>query len=82
MATFAINSKKHGKISFFMPNNGGYVRLESDAKPGTLGDQICEGGHFLGDTIFATEKSFESICKKWHRQRMAAIKEYDDAYEK
>jgi hypothetical protein len=80
MATFTINSKKHGEISFFMPNNGGYIRLESSGKNGTLGAQICSGGKFIGNTISATEASFEETCKKWHRQRMSAIKEYDENY--
>lgn len=80
MANFEITSRTHGTISFFMPDNGGYVRLESVGNSGTLGKQICTGGDFMGSTISATPATFESACRRWHKQRLAAIREYGMEY--
>jgi len=80
MTNFTINSRAHGQISFFMPNGGGYVRLESSGKPGTLGKQLCAGGDFMGSTISATPETFERACRRWHKQRLAAIREFGMEY--
>jgi hypothetical protein len=54
-------------FSFWAPDSGGYVRLESDGKIGTLGRQICDGGCFSGDTVRATPENFKSTCRRWYR---------------
>ena len=71
MTRLVIKSRILGEQSFFMPDNGGYIRLESEGRSGTLGAQICEGGTFRGDTISASPTTFESECRKWHRTRLA-----------
>lgn len=80
MTNFTINSREFGKISFFMPSDGGHVFLESKGKPGTLGQQICRGGRCSGSTIRATPETFEAICRAWHRKHMAACREYGLEY--
>ena len=62
-------------FKFFMPSGGGYIRLESDTKCGTLALQICEGGGFRGATVLSSPATFERDCKKWVRQnkRNAAL---------
>lgn len=73
--TMKIKSKILQKtFSFWMPNNGGYVYLESTGNPGTLGKQICSGGGFTGNTLSAYCKSgFESTCRKWYRRYIRDI---------
>lgn len=80
MANFIIKSREYGEISFFMPTDGGYVHLESSGKPGTLGKQICKGGDFMGSTLSATPETFEAVCRRWHRQRMAYVREWGFEY--
>ena len=55
---FTIKSRKTGEIfSFYAPDNGGYVHLESPGRPGSTGAQICGGGGFMA-----------SVARKWYRQ--------------
>ena len=54
-------------FEFWAPEQGGYVRLESRGKSGTLGQQICEGGGFSGGTISATPENFDRVCRSWYR---------------
>jgi hypothetical protein len=63
-----IKSRKTGEtFDFWAPDNGGYVRLESDGREGTLGYQICSGGGFTGSTISCTQDSFKTDCRRWYR---------------
>ena len=62
-------------FEFWAPDNGGYVRLESDGKSGTLGQQICDGGGFSGGTVSATPENFTRVCRSWYRQYMSAAKQ-------
>jgi len=57
MTTFTINSRKHGKQTFTVNDNGGYVRCN--------GKQTCKGGRMTGETLTANEKTLESTSKKW-----------------
>lgn len=46
---FTIKSRKTGEIfSFYAPESGGYVHLESPGHSGNTGAQICCGGGFMG----------------------------------
>jgi len=74
MTTFTINSRKLAReFTFFMPDNGGYVRLEDGANHGTLGRQICQGGGFQGITIYCSgEDEFRGACRRWYRAFMRA----------
>lgn len=66
-----IKSRKTGEVfTFWMTASGGYVYLCTKERPGSLGDQICKGGKFMGSTISSTEKSFEADCRKWYRDYM------------
>ncbi len=81
MTTFTIKSREHGHITFFVRstaegNDSGYVFLGT----GTDGKQICEGGDFIGSTLTATVESLGKVARKWHKQRMAACREYDMEY--
>lgn len=68
MATFTINSRDHGTKTFFVPDQGGYVRLESGRNHGTLGQQICYGGGYRGNTVTATADTLEAVARKWWKQ--------------
>ena len=71
--TLTINSKKLGQpVDFSRPGWGSiYVDLSWDgSKPGTLGDQICDGGKLTGNTISYSGESdaaFARICRNWFR---------------
>lgn len=75
-----INSRKFGQLSFFVrndatPTNTGYVYFECGGRVGTTGYQICRGGEFMGDTLCASAQSLERVATKWHRQRLAILRE-------
>jgi hypothetical protein len=55
---------------FWAPDDGGYVRLEGDGRPGTLGQQICAGGEMSGSTVYCNPRNFEGICRRWYRAYM------------
>lgn len=49
---FTIKSRKTGEIfSFYAPDSGGYVHLQSPGHSGNTGAQICRGGGFMGSTL-------------------------------
>jgi hypothetical protein len=73
---FTINSKKLGRtITFSMPG-ALYIFVDLNGKPGTLGNQICEGGYLNGSAIVLGREDpdgdddqarFETICRRWYR---------------
>lgn len=64
MATFTINSRKHGEQVFSVRGDGeiGYVRVN--------GRQICDGGCFSGSTIMCRESSLEKTARAWWNAKM------------
>ncbi|ENR3157355.1 TPA: hypothetical protein MCX28_005631, partial [Klebsiella pneumoniae] len=65
---FTIKSRKTGEIfSFYAPESGGYVHLESPGHSGNTGAQICRGGGFMGSTLYcdASEDDLASVARKW-----------------
>lgn len=70
MARFTIKTRTHGEKSFFVPDQGGYVRLETGRNHGTLGSQICYGGGFRGNTITATPETLASVARAWWKQHL------------
>lgn len=74
-----IKSRKlRQKFEFFKSSGDSYIFLESNNRPGILGQQICRGGHFTGSTIAASDAGFESACRRWYR---AHVSQYADIYE-
>mgnify|MGYP001078078624 FL=1 len=68
---FTIKSRKTGEIfSFYAPESGVYVHLESPGHSGNTGAQICRGGGFMGSTLYcdASEDDLASVARKWYRQ--------------
>lgn len=54
----------------------GYIWVDLNGQPGCLGRQICEGGCLMGNTLMATEETFEQVCRNWYRayiRRMEAM---------
>lgn len=68
MATFTIKTRNHGEKTFFVPDNSGYVRLESGRNHGTFAKQICYGGGFYGNTITADAATLEVEARRWWSQ--------------
>lgn len=69
---YTLKRKSGELLEFWAPSNGGYIRLESPGRPGTLGQQICQGGGFLGSTLTAyTEADLKAQAQKWNRQNKA-----------
>jgi len=74
MASFTLKTRTEGNLDFFVPNQGGYVRLEKGRNHGTLGKQICYGGDFRGNTVTATPETLETEARRWWRQRQRWLK--------
>lgn len=72
MARFTIKTRTNGDMDFFVPDGGGYVRLESGANHGTLGRQICTGGSFGGNTLMANKQTLEAVARRWYRAYRAS----------
>lgn len=67
-----INSKKYGTSEFYVPDNGGYLRiLEKDAYGDEYLTQICERGGFRGRTLTASPNNARQVCYDWMRARAA-----------
>lgn len=63
-----INTKSNGEVTFFSPNNGGYIWVDLNGKPGTLGNQICHGGNLMGSTMSyrgEDQAAFDKLCRNW-----------------
>ena len=76
---FTIKSRKTGEIfSFYAPDSGGYVHLESPGHSGNTGAQICRGGGFMGSTLScgASVDDLASVARKWYRQYMDERRKY------
>ncbi|HBQ8109603.1 TPA: hypothetical protein L8T17_004644 [Klebsiella pneumoniae] len=76
---FTIKSRKTGEIfSFYAPDSGGYVHLESPGNSGNTGAQICRGGGFMGSTLScgASVDDLASVARKWYRQYMEERRKY------
>jgi thymidine kinase len=65
-----ISGTEKPVFHFWMQDSGGYVRLESNGRPGTLGQQICHGGKLGGNTVYAIPETFEAVCRRWYRNHM------------
>mgnify|MGYP003658299310 CR=1 FL=1 len=70
MAQLTIKSRLlNREFTFFMPDGGGFIRLEDGRNHGTLGTQICRGGGFKGETLEGSDEyDFKSKCLNWYRQ--------------
>jgi hypothetical protein len=70
-----IKSRKlNKKITFTRPSGSNYIYADLNGQVGTLGVQICRGGHTMGGTISYSgedEKQFRRICRNWYRQSVA-----------
>ncbi|HDT1625589.1 TPA: hypothetical protein QHS84_005044 [Klebsiella quasipneumoniae subsp. similipneumoniae] len=76
---YTIKSRKTGEIfSFYAPDSGGYVHLESPGHSGNTGAQICRGGGFMGSTLScgASVDDLASVVRKWYRQYMEERRKY------
>ncbi|MEN6320733.1 MAG: hypothetical protein ABFD82_18495 [Syntrophaceae bacterium] len=65
-----INSRKHGEVTFSRPGKH-YVYVDLNGKPGTLGNQICDGGELSGSTITfegEDQATFDRSCRSWWKQ--------------
>lgn len=72
---FTIKSRVLGKdVTFYRPGSFYIYTDVENGKAGTLGNQICEGGHLMGDTIGVLGPDFEHVCRKWYRQYIAQLR--------
>lgn len=68
MNELTITSRKTGEtFTFWMPTDGGFIWRTYPGRPGTLGEQICQGGSMMGFTLSATPETFERVCRNWYR---------------
>lgn len=65
-----IKSKKLGTTLEFSRPGGGYIYVDLNGQPGTLGKQICYGGNLMGVTISYSgddDAVFDKICRSWYK---------------
>lgn len=55
--THTIKSRYHGKQTFQVSSEGGYVRLN--------GKQICHNGRMLGVTLTSNAANLPKVAKRW-----------------
>jgi hypothetical protein len=65
---YTFKSRKLGKIITFSRPGKHYIFIDLNGNPGTLGQQICDNGYLLGNTVMYNgndDERFEILCKKW-----------------
>ena len=64
-----INSRKLDKTLIFSRPGSHYIYVDLNGQPGTLGNELCNGGYLRGDTIGVgdSQEEFERLCRKWYR---------------
>lgn len=65
-----INSRAMNREITFSRPGSSYVYVDLNGQPGTLGNQICDGGKLMGSTITYSgddEAVFARICRNWFR---------------
>lgn len=77
-----IKSRKLNRnFEFWAPDSGGYIFLESEGRPASLGQQICQGGGFTGSTLSArSPEDFEAQCRAWYRAHLRAVPDWHWRY--
>jgi len=67
-----IYSRKFDREFTFSIPGTGYIFVDTNNQPGTLGEQICGGGHTnYGRTLSyngEVKAAFELICRRWYDQ--------------
>jgi len=72
---YTIKPRQGEPLTFWAPDNGGYIRLESNGRSGTLGHQICAGGGFMGNTLSARDEAdLKATVQRWWRQNKRTCK--------
>lgn len=78
MQRFTIQSRTmHRPLAFSRPGRS-YIYVDLNEKPGTLGQQICEGGRLSGSTLSYSgedQAAFEQICRRWYTAYRRGLKE-------
>jgi hypothetical protein len=69
MARFVmrVRASSHETLSFFCPDSGGYVYLESGGRVGVTGIQVCQDGGFAGHALRATPETLPRVARAWRR---------------
>ena len=66
---YTIKPRQGEPLTFWAPDSGGYIRLESNGRSGTLGRILCEGGGLWGNTLSAScEADLKATVRRWYRQ--------------
>lgn len=68
-----IKSRKlNSEITFSRPGRH-YIYANLNGQPGTLGNQICDGGRTMGNTIGYSgddQEQFDKICRRWYKSHI------------
>jgi hypothetical protein len=62
---------------FWCPQGGGYVREVTDIRPGTLGQQVCDGLAYRGSALAVRSRDdlLPLIRRQWHAAKQAAARD-------
>ena len=72
MKKYTIKSRKLKKeVTFSIPGKS-YIFVDLNGQPGSLGNQICDGGGLTGSTISywdgGSHEGFEKVCRAWFKK--------------
>ena len=70
MATYILKTKDGTVREFWCPNNGGYVYEIDENHPGTTGKQVSWDLHYIGDMMWANEKTLAREIRKARRREL------------
>jgi hypothetical protein len=66
-----INTRTRGPVEFCAKKNGGYIFVDLNGQPGTLGWQVCEGGETSGHALSAkSQQHLERVVRRWWAARL------------
>lgn len=65
---YTIKPRQGDPLTFWAPDSGGYIRLESNGRSGMLGRRICDRGDFMGALSARSEADLKATVRRWYRQ--------------
>lgn len=75
--THTIHSRTLDRTITFSRPGTAYAYLDLNGHSGTLGQQICEGGHLSGATVTYRGESnadFARLCQRWYRAYLRRLR--------
>ena len=66
LTVYSLGYSEQGTRTFWVPEDGGYVRETTDARRGTVGVHICQYLLSTGLVLFATPNNLAEVIRREH----------------